>query len=468
MNWNELLNSERIRASHSKSTDFRSEFQKDYHRIIVSSAFRRLQDKTQVFPLEKSDFIRTRLTHSLEVSSIAKTLGQNVCSRLNYLNINDLTPEHEANIIDILLSAGLLHDIGNPPFGHFGEVVIQKWFTENLELLDFKGLKLQDYLDAQMINDLKNFEGNAQSIRIVTKLHNLIDLNGMNLTKGLLSTLIKYPCNSTEIKKDNSIIYKKMGYFYAESETFNDIIFSTGLNGCRHPLTFLLEAADDIAYLTADIEDAAKKGIITVEKILLASKSYIDNFIGKETEIKYLTEAIEKLDFLYYKNMNHNDPQMFAMQNWIIHVQGLLMNSAVYSFTKHYDDIMCGNYQTDLFDDSFGKGLAGLLQSLAINNIFNNIQIQKLEIAAEKILGNLLTIFVPAAIKYDSDIKMSGFEKRVINLVSKSHMSVYKESSLNLDENKKLYLRLIMITDFISGMTDSYAKNLYKELNALD
>jgi dGTPase len=319
-----------------------------------------------------------------------------------------------------------------------------------------------------MVNDLKNFEGNAQSIRIVTKLHNLIDLNGMNLTKGLLCTLIKYPCNSTEIKKDTAIIYKKMGYFYAERETFDDITGSTGIEHCRHPLTFLLEAADDIAYLTADIEDATKKGIMTVDKILSESKAFIQDYNGHETEIKYLVEAVDKLNSLYYKNMDKDDPQMFAMQNWIIYVQGLLIRSAVFSFTKNYSDIMNGDHQTDLFDGTFGKGLAKFLQNLAVNNIFNNIQIQKLEIAAEKILGSLLDIFIPAVVKYDADIKMSGFEKRVINLISKSHMSVYKESAAGCNEREKLYLRLLMITDFISGMTDSYAKNLYRELNGFD
>lgn len=200
MNWTQLLNSDRIRQSSAKRSDSRSEFQKDYHRIVGSSAFRRLQDKTQVFPLEKSDFIRTRLTHSIEVSSLAKSLGQAACQTINEYKKDKISAEQEAAICDILLSAGLLHDIGNPPFGHFGEVIIQDWFTKNLSQLKFGSEVVEDYLDQQMVEDLKNFEGNAQSLRIISKLHSLIDLNGMNLTKGLLCTILKYPCSSTEIK----------------------------------------------------------------------------------------------------------------------------------------------------------------------------------------------------------------------------------------------------------------------------
>lgn len=216
MEWDKLLSSTRRRESLYKSTsDNRSEYQKDYHRITGSASFRRLQDKTQVFPLDKSDFVRTRLTHSLEVSSLAKSLGQSICNRLIELHKDEsLIADKAADISDVLLCAGLIHDIGNPPFGHFGETIIQEWFKRNLNKLEFDGIKLDEILNAQMIGDLCNFEGNAQALRVVSKLHNLVDENGMNLTQALLNTIVKYPISSNLIdRKSGNIKDKKWGIF---------------------------------------------------------------------------------------------------------------------------------------------------------------------------------------------------------------------------------------------------------------
>ena len=199
MKWRNLLCPDRIRGVRSRigSSDLRTEFEKDYHRIIGSASFRRLQDKTQVFPLDKSDFIRTRLTHSLEVSSFAKSLGQNVSQKiLQEVKDPEFLPEYQADMCDILQCAGLLHDIGNPPFGHFGEVVIRDWFKEHLSQLTFKGRMLSQILTAQMQQDFYQFEGNTQALRLVSKLHYLVDEHGMNLTIGLLGTIIKYPVSS--------------------------------------------------------------------------------------------------------------------------------------------------------------------------------------------------------------------------------------------------------------------------------
>ena len=234
MNWNKLLCSDRIRT-YQKSTisrDLRTEFEKDYHRIIGSSSFRRLQDKTQVFPLDKSDYIRTRLTHSLEVSSFAKSLAQNVGEKIMQEKKDpDFTWKNKEDISNILQCAGLLHDIGNPPFGHFGETTIREWFKNNLSKLEFNGERIDQFLDPQMVQDLYHYEGNAQALRLVTKLHFLVDENGMNLTKALLATIIKYPISSLEInKKSGNIKHKKMGYFYADRDNFHKIEESLGLN----------------------------------------------------------------------------------------------------------------------------------------------------------------------------------------------------------------------------------------------
>ena len=271
LEWNKLLAAERERQSGSTSnvrklsTDLRSEFEKDYHRIIGSASFRRLQDKTQVFPLDKSDFIRTRLTHSLEVSSFGKSLGQNISENiLKYQKDETFTPKMKEDICNILQCAGLIHDIGNPPFGHFGELAIREWFEQNLDKLEFKGKKITEVLTEQMLEDLYHFEGNAQAFRLVTKLHYLVDERGMNLTYGLLGSILKYPVSSLEIDKESDDIKrKKLGYYYADRKMFETVQKATGTEGNRHPLAFILEAADDIAYKTADIEDAFIKGFLS-------------------------------------------------------------------------------------------------------------------------------------------------------------------------------------------------------------
>ena len=230
------------RSRYSKNTDLRSEFEKDYHRIIGSASFRRLQDKTQVFPLDKSDFIRTRLTHSLEVSSFAKSLGQNIGENiLVYKKDPGFTPQMKEDICSILQCAGLIHDIGNPPFGHYGEEIIREWFEKNLSLMEYHGKPVDQVLKPQMREDFYHFEGNAQALRLVTKLHFLVDESGMNLTYALLNTIIKYPVASTEIRPDSDDIKeRKMGYYFADQDIFREIVTTTGAGRNRHPLTFIL------------------------------------------------------------------------------------------------------------------------------------------------------------------------------------------------------------------------------------
>ena len=187
----------------------RSEFEKDYHRIIGSASFRRLQDKTQVFPLDQSDFIRTRLTHSLEVSSFGKSLGQNIGEHiLTHRPDAGFTPQMKEDICHILQCAGLIHDIGNPPFGHFGEAAIRDWFVRNLKHLEFEGQPVEQILSEQMREDFYHFEGNAQALRLVTKLHYLVDEYGMNLTYALLNTIIKYPVPSIGIDNNGNYYIK--------------------------------------------------------------------------------------------------------------------------------------------------------------------------------------------------------------------------------------------------------------------
>ena len=469
MNWNELLSGDRIRGFNKSTTtrDLRTEFEKDYHRIIGSASFRRLQDKTQVFPLDKSDYIRTRLTHSLEVSSFARSLGQNVGEKI-ILEKKDasFTMQMKEDICAILQCAGLLHDIGNPPFGHFGETVIQDWFKEHLPLLSYNKKPLTEVLSKQMQNDFYHFEGNTQALRVVSKLHFLVDENGMNLTKALLGTIIKYPISSVEIDKESvDIRTKKMGYFYADKRTFDNLQFSLGTNGKRHPLAFLLEAADDIAYKTADIEDALKKGCISYSLLVKELKKRMED--GDENSdygrmISILEKKYEKAIINKYEQ-----PDVYAVQNWVVSIQGNMLFAASDNFIDHYDEIMEGTYKKDLF---YGTGVAKMMKTLgdiAYEYAFISKPIFKLEIAAKSILDFLLDKFVEAVLYYDTEEKISDVHIKWISLISEDYKRIYHHFSKDCSEEEKLYLRLLLVTDYVCGMTDSFAKNLYQELKGI-
>lgn len=469
MNWQQLLCGDRIRSyrGNPNSGDFRTEFEKDYHRIIGSASFRRLQDKTQVFPLDKSDFIRTRLTHSLEVSSFAKSLGQNISKKI-LLDIGDTSfrESYQADVCDVLQCAGLLHDIGNPPFGHFGETVIREWFHKNLGNITYKGNSLEETLLPQMKADFYNFEGNTQALRLVTKLHYLVDAHGMNLTKALLGTIIKYPVSSLEINKNSGNIKdKKMGYYYAEREIFADLQESLGTQGARHPLAYALEAADDIAYRTADIEDAFKKGCITYGQLIQELKAKGENE-KEDSEYLKLTAALEDR---YKKALERGvaQPEVYAVQNWVVRIQGKLIACATYGFAANYEQIMEGTYKKDLFSGTHGEHIADVLGDIAYRYAFISKPILKLEVAAEAILTFLLEKFVDAVIYYDTEVRLNAVQEKLISLISDNYKAIYKIYSKDRSEVEKLYLRLLLVTDSICGMTDSYAKGLYQELKGL-
>lgn len=470
MNWNELLSGDRIRSFQKSTTtrDLRTEFEKDYHRIIGSASFRRLQDKTQVFPLDKSDYIRTRLTHSLEVSSFARSLGQNVGEKIiREKKDTSFTMQMKEDICAVLQCAGLLHDIGNPPFGHFGETVIQDWFKENLPLISFNGKTLTDVLSDQMQNDFYHFEGNTQALRVVSKLHFLVDENGMNLTKALLGTIIKYPVSSVEIdKKSGDIRTKKMGYFYADRNTFDNIQSSLSTNGKRHPLAFLLEAADDIAYKTADIEDALKKGCISYSLLVNELKKRMES--GDENSD--YGKMIGILEKKYEKAISkgYEQPDVYAVQNWVVSIQGSMLFAASDNFIDHYDEIMEGIYKKDLF---YGTGVEKMMKALgdiAYQYAFISKPIYKLEIAAKSILDFLLDKFVEAVLYYDTEAKLTDIHTKWISLISEDYKRIYYHFSKDCQEKEKLYLRLLLVTDYVCGMTDSFAKNLYQELKGIE
>lgn len=475
MEWKALLSPQRERGDfgRQKDTDLRSEFEKDYHRIIGSASFRRLQDKTQVFPLDKSDFIRTRLTHSMEVSSFGKSLGQNIGENiLKYRKNSGFTPAMKEDITHILECAGLIHDIGNPPFGHFGEIAIREWFAANLPKLVFDGKKVEEMLSRRMKEDLLHFEGNAQALRLVTRLHYLVDEHGMNLTYALLNTIIKYPVSSLEVRPESrNIKDRKMGYYLADEEAFQKVTNATGAGNNRHPLTYILEAADDLAYKTADIEDAFVKGFVSYSalegELIPLETQMIKADSGAGNDSRFY--PLEKLRRLYARGVEKgvSSPESYAVKNWIVSVQGFLISCATYGFTSNYDQIMEGTFEKDLFAGTPGEALMELLGDIAFRYVFSSMAIYKMEVAESSILNYLMDRLVHAVLCYDTWIRQNTIDTRVISFISDNYKNAYRIQAKGKSEAEKLYLRLLLVTDYVCGMTDSYAKRLYQEMNGL-
>ena len=467
MNWDKLLSTQKL-ANEETEPEFWGKypinnFEKDYHRIVSSAAFRRLQDKTQVFPLDKSDFVRTRLTHSIEVSTIARQLGIMITKNKTGFLSKDFKDELTEDIPSILLCAGLLHDLGNPPFGHFGEEIIGSWFKENLPKIKYKGIFLDSFLEKQMIKDLESFDGNAQALRILAKARFNSEIN---LSYSVISAMLKYPTNSLSFdKKSDDFKKRKMGFFLAEQETFHEISKIVGTIDereeiKRHPLSLVLEAADDIAYATADLEDAFKKRLFTLDQ-------FIDFFESscKDDTKEYSQRVIDDL-----KNRRNNrsesesDDRIFSA--WMTFVRKWLKYVVAYRFSNSYEDIMKGDFKQDLFHDTFHEVSIKVLKKAMKKFAFNSPGILKLELSAQNIISSLLDNFVRAALYYDCECELykpSKADKKLLSLLSDNHKQDYKEAKTP-DETWNLYLRLLMVTDFISGMTDSFAKTLYREL----
>lgn len=478
MNWEQLLSTETQVKREVEPEDFAKypmdDLEKDYKAIISSAAFRRLQDKTQVFPLDKSDFVRTRLTHSLEVSTIARQLGIMITrNATGYLPDDFKNKDGKDKLVEkipeVLSCAGLLHDLGNPPFGHFGEVVIGDWFKNEFQKEEFcyKKIAIRELLTEQMQSDLKNFEGNAQALRILSKIRNKGKSHEINLTTGVIGALIKYPTDSLHVtnKKDPDIRRHKLGYYLAEQETFEKVSKETGTwidekNVARHPLTFLMEAADDIAYSTADLEDALKKKMFSLKEFIAYFKGNLEDDEKAQLLIKDLERRLE--------NVQDEESEMIAFQNWMDYARGWFMYCVTYSFSRNYKSIMNGEFQRELIQGTFHEKSMKIFKNAMVEFVYEQPEIVKLELSAKKIISTLLEDFIYAVIYMDEteeEYKNHQFQKKLCSLIPDNLKADYEKAKTN-DEGYNLYLRMLMITDFISGMTDSYAKNLYQELNA--
>ena len=468
--WQEIISEKRIPEYEQKedAKRYRSEIESDYHRIIRSASYRRLQDKTQVFPLDHSDFVRTRLTHSMEVSSLAKMIGKQVCAGIyeQGLEEKENLPD-PVNMMETLNCAGLLHDIGNPPFGHFGEFSIRDWFKKNLDRKMFRDRTLRSCLDAQQIADLENFEGNAQALRIITKLHRLIGNHGMHLTSAVMDTIIKYPYDSLTMleekkkpKAERSLLKKKIGYFQSETEQFLKIKENTKTSNARNPLCFILEAADDLAYTFADLEDGYNKGLYSYLDLYQVLKDAKD-----EAGIDMLEREYERFEEDHLYTDAYVEGKQSAVFSWLTKKQLSCVSVISDAFLEHYEAIMNGTFQEELITVSKAGVIINALKTFAYKRIYCHSSILKLELMGNEILCFLLDRFVDALIYYDTEVELSEIQTKYIDLLSRNYLEQYHEATKNMqDEDAKLYHRLLLATDFLSGMTDSFAKRLYQDI----
>ncbi len=473
LTWDKLLCARRSREYvHARPEDVRTEFRKDYHRIIGSVSFRRLQDKTQVYMLGRGDFVRTRLTHSMEVSSFAGSLGDTIFRRLIAKGKPGVDHTVRENCCDILECAGLVHDIGNPSFGHFGENVIRQWFSEHFDSLYYKGKPVTELLTEQQKQDFLNFEGNAEALRVLTRLHCLIDTdNGMNLTYALLDTIIKYPVSSLGINKNSGNVKdKKMGYFAAEQELFENITAGTGAVDCRCPLTFILESADDIAYKTADIEDAAIKKLITYTQLLEELESPVfSQMCESEEERRFLKDAAENLRHCYISSKERGMPmyEKKAVQRWAVNTQSRLIYSASDAFCDNYEAIMSGELKKELLSASPARVLAYALSDIAYRYAFQSPELLKTELSAETMLDVILDK-VSGAVMRSGTAEERISDKNLITMLNENYREVCRRDCEGKSDAQQAYRRLLLLTDCICGMTDGYAREIYRCLCGID
>ena len=350
LDWNRLFSEDRERPPKAKTKDdqvvVRNAFEADYDRIVGSSSVRRLQDKAQVFPLQKDDVVRTRLTHSLEVSALARSLGKAVGTKLE--EKGEFSREDTEKLSALLQTAGLIHDLGNPPFGHYGERIIQAWTEGKKQEL---GLS-----EEQELQDFLCFDGNVQNLRIVTKLQTMNDPYGANFTYGTLATLMKYPYSSNNRPNDK----KKFGYFKSEEHIVKKVRKKTGLvEGVRHPATYLLEAADDIIFLCDDVEDGVKKGYVNWE--IEFNKIY--KRFSKSENYNHVLSKIKK---------NKPDPNMDKTEQILAkahvfrnNIQSFLFEKAVNEFMNNYHNLINDGY----FSSSLNSNRSNILRDLQeLNN----------------------------------------------------------------------------------------------------
>jgi dGTPase len=457
VNWKELLNPTRPRPS-TVPTEHREEFERDFDRSIFSTPVKRLQDKAQVFPLEPHDAVRTRLTHSLEVSTVSRGIATAVSKRL--MQEKEVGTTMDRQIEAIAATAGLIHDLGNPPFGHAGEDAIREWFKTHGR----ENLRQELGNDVQRLEDLLKFEGNAQTLRIVSKLQILSDFNGLNLTYGTLSACCKYIARSDEADTNHGNHARaKPGYFASENSLISQIRNLTGTGEARNPITFLVEAADDIVYSVADIEDGIKKGVISWHDILSILKS------DENSETKRVVDLVLERKDLILKAGGSIVPTDLADD---VHGSAFrtaaishMVRAVVETFFRNYDEIMAGKYLGELVSEGEIKSFVKLLKRIGRAKIYCTPSTLKLELLGRRLIKDLMDIFWEGAQKLapNGSLETKTFSGRAGALLSRNYRDAFCHA-VEMDPANLPYHRYQLVTDYVCGMTDTFAKRLHAEL----
>lgn len=434
MNWEQLLTTKRLGQEDYQPkyvADARTQFQMDYDRLIFSSPFRRLQHKTQVFPLPSGIFVHNRLTHSLEVASVGRSLGNLVAIALQEKGNSEPLLQEIGSIVS---AACLAHDLGNPPFGHSGEDAISNYF------LSKKGVQIKDQVTAEEWEDLICFEGNANALRLLTHAFNGHREGGYAMTYSTLAAIVKYPYAATHRGTK-----QKYGFFQSEKQTYGKIATSLGLatvnSFVRHPLVYLVEAADDICYQVMDIEDAYRLKIFSAKETVALLNTYFENDVKSQRSIakvfRMVTDESERIAYLRSK------------------VIGKLVVECKEVFLANENSILEGQFEGSLIKN-IPKYTAQVYEDIAdisFEKIYKHPMVVEIEISAYKIIKTLLDSMLNAILG-----EKSAYTKGLLRLVP-SEYQVAKDASN--------YSKIRSILDFVAGMTDDYALNMYRTLEGM-
>ena len=440
MNWQQLISNKRLGQEnrHPKRHDDRTEFKRDYDRLIFSAPFRRLQNKTQVFPLPGSVFVHNRLTHSLEVSSVGMSLGNDVSRNLIKVH-PELKDTLFSEIGQIVATACLAHDMGNPPFGHSGEKAIQTFFTEG------PGSDLQREVSHHFWDDITHFEGNANAFRLLTHQFKGRRVGGFVMTYSMLASIVKYPYSSSAPSKKG-----KFGFFHEEKDTFRKVADELGiicisepgepLRYARHPLVYLVEAADDICYEIMDLEDAHKLKILSFEE----TANIMLSFFNDEIRQSILNRIIEE-------GLTDDNEKIVYMRACVI---GKLENECVNTFIEHEEEILAGTFKGSLIEhiNSTQAEAYSHCAKLSFKRIYRSRPVLDVELSGFKIMATLMEQMVEAVTHPDR-----FYSKQIIDRVSNQ----YDIDAPDLES------RIMAVIDYIAGMTDVYALDVYQKINGI-
>jgi len=442
MNWEQLLSLKRFGDTNKRlrkeQDETRLGFEVDYDRIIFSSEFRSLQDKTQVIPLSQTDFVHTRLTHSLEVSVVGRSLGRQVGLKLleKYPHLKEVHGYQANDFGAIVATAALAHDIGNPPFGHSGEKAIGEFFKTG------NGKEYQSQLTKKEYQDLCDFEGNANGFKILTQSRKGRE-GGLRLSYATLGAFTKYPKESLPKRETQHIADKKYGFFQSEKEDFIDVANELGLiktrqgedvSFSRHPLAFLVEAADDICYTIIDFEDGINLGLVQEEFAL----EYLINLVRDSININK------------YNALNNTEDRISYLRALAINT---LINEAVDVFMKNEENILKGNFSIALLDKSKYEAQINDIIKLSVENIYRSKEVIDKEIAGYEVITKLLDTFT-TAVNNAFNGKASCYDKLLLNLLP---------NNINFEE-PILYKRVLNVCHYVSLLSDSHAVLTYKKL----